>query len=50
MAHIGCNSGRSNALRRLAREDCGCTRGLGYCGVLQPAQPRGYIELDPSEV
>jgi hypothetical protein len=49
LAHIGCNSGRSNALRNLPIEDCACS--LGYpCARLNPAQPRGYVELDPSEV
>lgn len=50
LAHIGCNSGRSNALRRLDPSQCGCTHGMGYCVALVPGEPRGYIELDPSEV
>lgn len=49
LAHIGCNSARSNALRGLAEEDCACSLGLP-CAALNPVQPRGYIELDPNEV
>lgn len=50
LAHLGENSGRSNVLRHLDRTQCGCTNGMGYCVAVVPTQPRGYIELDPSEV
>ncbi|MGW3992371.1 hypothetical protein ACWEF6_02675 [Amycolatopsis sp. NPDC004772] len=49
LAHIGCNSARSNRLRGLARENCACSHGRP-CEPLNPTQPRGYVELDPSEV
>jgi len=46
---IGCNSARSNRLRGLPIDQCACS--LGYpCARLNPTQPRGYLELDPSEV
>lgn len=50
LSHVGCNSGRSNRLRGLAREHCGCTHGRGHCVAIIPTQPRGYVDLDPSEV
>ncbi len=49
LAHIGCNSARSNRLRRLSKRDCACSMGRP-CEPLIPSQPRGYVELDPSEV
>jgi hypothetical protein len=49
LAHLGENSARSNRLRNLSREDCACSLGLP-CALLVPAQPRGYVDLDPSEV
>lgn len=49
LAHLGENSGRSNALRRLRREQCACSQGLP-CAALVPSQPRGYVELDPADV
>lgn len=49
LCHLGENSGRSNALRNLSREDCACSLGLP-CAALIPSQPRGWVELDPNEV
>ena len=49
LCHLGENSARSNALRGLAIEDCACSHGMP-CARLNPAQPRGWVELDPSEV
>jgi hypothetical protein len=49
LAHLGHNSGRSNALRGLPIAACACS--VGYpCARLNPAQPRGYVELDPSSI
>lgn len=49
LAHMGCNSGRSNTLRWLAVEDCACSLGMP-CAVLVPSQPRGYVALDPRSI
>lgn len=49
LAHIGCNSARSNRLRNLPKAACACSMGRP-CEPLIPSQPRGYVELDPSEV
>jgi hypothetical protein len=49
LAHLGCNSGRSNALRGLPIDACACS--VGYpCARLNPNQPRGYVELDPASI
>jgi len=49
LAHLGENSARSNRLRGLARHNCACSHGRP-CEPLVPTQPRGYVDLDPSEV
>lgn len=49
LCHLGENSARSNRLRNLQREDCACSFGRP-CEPLVPAQPRGFVDLDPSEV
>lgn len=49
LAHLNCNSARSNRLRGVDREDCACTLGRP-CAVLVPAQPRGYVDIDPTTV
>lgn len=46
LAHIGCNSGRSNRLRGLTPDQCACTLGQP-CGRLQP---RGWISVDATQV
>lgn len=49
LAHLGCNAARSNRLRNIPIEQCACSHGMP-CALLNPAQPRGWVELDPSEV
>jgi hypothetical protein len=49
LAHLGCNSGRSNALRGLPVERCACSVGRP-CAVLVPEQKRGFVALDPMGV
>jgi hypothetical protein len=49
LAHLGCNSARSNALRGLPIERCACSVGRP-CAVLVPTQKRGYVALDPGKV
>jgi len=45
LACLGCNTARSNRLRRLAVGQCACSQGLP-CAVLIPTQKRGYITTD----
>lgn len=49
LSHQRCNTGRSNRLRNLPRENCACSLGLP-CDVLVPEAKRGYVALDPSSV
>lgn len=49
LAHLGCNSARSNALRGLPIERCACSVDRP-CAVLVPTQKRGYVAMDPSRV
>jgi hypothetical protein len=45
LAHMACNTARSNALRCLPVEACCCSMGLP-CEMLNPAAKRGYVALD----
>lgn len=49
LACLGCNSGRSNALRGLAPQDCACSHGLP-CARLNPNYKRGLVTVDLSGV
>lgn len=49
LAHIGCNTARSNALRTLDRSDCACSMGQP-CRRVVPEYRRGLVALDPGEV
>lgn len=44
LAHLGCNTARSNALRALPVHRCACSTGLP-CAVLNPIAKRGFISV-----
>lgn len=48
LAHIRCNTARSNRLRYLSREECACSRGLP-CAALEP-RDRGLLVVDATAV
>jgi len=47
LAHIRCNTARSNALRGLARTDCACSLGMP-CAALEPRH--GFLSVDAAAV
>ena len=49
LAHLGCNSARSNRLRGLQPSECACSLGLP-CAALRPRQARGYLAANPEDL
>lgn len=49
LAHLGCNTARSNRLRGLPVGRCACSVGLP-CAVLDPVAKRGYVALSLEEL
>lgn len=49
LAHIRCNTARSNTLRGLAAEDCACSLGLP-CAALQPRSRAAALSVDATAV
>jgi 5-methylcytosine-specific restriction endonuclease McrA len=49
LAHIRCNTARSNALRYLSREECACSLGLP-CAALKPRSRGAALTVDATAV
>lgn len=49
LAHIRCNTARSNTLRGLTVEQCACSMGLP-CAALEPRSARGLLIVDASTI
>lgn len=49
LAHMACNTARSNTLRLLTIDQCACSVGLP-CAVLNPVAKRGYVSIDMGEL